>query len=85
MAWANWPRMPPACPIPDGQNAISGTRVPPRAFDVVRRVHGARGEIEEERLSRRRFLLADHHPDRLVREVLGQVISGVRPGGRLDV
>ena len=52
----------------------------PLGGHVVRRVHGAEREVEEERLARRRLLLVLHHADGLVGQVLAQVVARPRAG-----
>ena len=54
--------------------------------DLMRRVHRAGREPGEERLAGRRLLLVLHQPDRLVGEVLGEVVAVPGPrGGSIDV
>ena len=52
---------------------------------LVRRVRGARGEVEEERLAGLGLLLVLDHPDRLVDQVLGEVVALLGGARRLDV
>ena len=63
----------------------AAVRIHPFGRHVVRGVHGAQGEVQEERLARRPLLLVLHHADRLVGQVLTQVIALFGPAGRLDV
>ena len=51
---------------------------------VVRRVRGAGSEVHEERLVGHQRLLLAHPRDRLIGEVLGQVVALLRPPRRLD-
>ena len=59
--------------------------VDPLGGDVVGRVHGAEGEVQEERLARRALLLVLHHADGLVGQVLAQVVPVLGSARRLDV
>ena len=63
---------------------LAGVRRDPLVGDLMRRVHRARREPGEERLARRRLLLVLQHPDRLIGEVLGEVIAVGRFPRRLD-
>ena len=60
-------------------------RVDPLGGDVVGRVHGAEGEVQEEGLAWRALLLVLHHADGLVGQVLAQVVPVLGPARRLDV
>ena len=57
----------------------------PLRGDLVRCVRGAGGQVGEERLAGRRLLLVLDHPDRLVDEVLGEVVALLGGRRRLDV
>ena len=72
------PRVPPLV-----EDAAVG--VDPFGRDVVRCVHGSQREVQEERLARRGLLLVQHHADRLVGQVLAEVVALFGPAGRVDV
>ena len=59
--------------------------VDPLGRHVVRGVHGAEREVQEEGLARRPLLLVLHHADGLVGQVLAQVVALLGPARRLDV
>ena len=60
-------------------------RVDPLGRDVVGRVHGAEGEVQEEGLAGCALLLVLDHADGLVGQVLAQVVAVLGPARRLDV
>ncbi len=60
-------------------------RLDPLGCDVVRRVHGAEGEVQEERLARRGLLLVEHVLHRPVGQILAQVVPVARARRRVDV
>ena len=59
--------------------------VDPLGRHVVRGMHGAEGEVQEEGLAGRPLLLVLHHADRLIGQVLAEVVALLGPAGRLDV
>ena len=59
--------------------------VDPLGRHVVRGVHGAQGEVQEVGLARGTLLLVLHHADRLVGQVLAEVVALLGPAGSLDV
>ncbi len=63
----------------------AAVRVHPFGRHVVRGVHGAKGEVEEEGLARCPLLLVLHHANGLVGQVLAQVVALLWPTWRLDV
>ena len=58
--------------------------VDPLGRHVVRRVHGAEGEVQEEGLARRRLLLVLDHAHGLVGQVLAQVVALLGAARRVD-
>jgi hypothetical protein len=64
---------------------LSLVAVGPLLRHVVGRVRGARAEVQEERLVRRDLLGVGDERDRLVDEVLGQVIALLRRARRLNL
>ena len=60
-------------------------RLHPFGGHVVRRVHGAQREVQEERFAGRALLLVAHHSDGLVRQVLAEVVPLLGPAGGLGV
>jgi hypothetical protein len=59
--------------------------VGPLLGDVVRRVHRPGAEVQEERLGRRGLLGVADERDRVVDEVLGEVVAVLRARWRFDV
>src|SRR5262249_12648307 len=51
---------------------------------LVRRVHRAGREVQEERLAWRRLLLIEHEADGAIGEVVGQMVARLGRRGRLD-
>ena len=59
--------------------------VDPLGCHMVRRVHGAQREVQEEGLARGTLLLVLHHADRLIGQVLAEVVALFGPARSLDV
>ena len=57
-------------------------QIGPLLGNVMRRVHRSGSEIEEERAARARLLLVLHEANRMIGEILGQVVSLERCQGR---
>ena len=60
-------------------------RVDPLGRHVVRRMHRPEGEVQEEGLAGRALLLVLDHADRLIGQVLAQVVAVLGAAGRVDV
>ena len=80
--WRAKTSLAPALPSAVEATAV---RLDPLRRDVVRRVHRAEWEVEEERAVGRGVLLVLDVADRGVGEILGEVVAVFGRGGRIDV